>query len=133
MSADRAARTIAGLGGALFVVSGLWAMTSPRSFYERLAVWPPYNEHFIHDIGAFQVGLGLALLFALSRSDALLVALSAVGAGQLLHAVMHVLDRKLGGERTDPLVMTVLAILLLAGAIARIRSLKDSERAHRPG
>lgn len=124
MWTDRAPRFIAGLGGAFFVAFGAWAMASPMTFYERLAVWPPFNEHFIHDIGAFQVGLGLALVFALLEKDALLVALGAVGAGQFLHMVMHVMDRDLGGEASDPFVMGVLALALLAGAYLRFRALK---------
>ena len=108
-------------------------MASPRSFYDRLAVWPPYNEHFLHDIGAFQVGLGLALVLALSKSDALLVALASVGAGQLLHAVMHFIDRDLGGQDSDPLVMALLALGLLTGAVLRLRSIKPvSDRPPHP-
>lgn len=129
MSGDRPPRVIATLGGGFFVAFGAWAIVSPTTFYERLAVWPPYNEHFIHDIGAFQVGLGLALLFALVHSDALLVALGAVGSGQLLHAVMHLVDRDLGGQQTDPLVMGILAVALLAGALMRSRGIRrDSAR-----
>lgn len=122
MWTEKAPRTIAILGGVFFVVFGAWAVVAARSFYDRLASWPPYNEHFIHDIGAFQIGLGLVLLFALVRSDALLVALGAVGIGQTIHAVMHFVDRDLGGKETDPVTMIVLAIVLLAGAALRFRN-----------
>lgn len=122
MRSDRLPGYIATLGGVFFVVFGIWAVVSARSFYDRLAVWPPFNEHFIHDIGAFQIGLGLALLFALAKSDALLVALGATGIGQGIHAIVHFTDRELGGSDSDPITMAVLALMLLGGAALRLRA-----------
>ncbi len=124
MIADRVARVTALIGGLLLVGFGLWAVVDSRSFFDRVALWPPYNAHFIHDIGTFQIGLGLALLFALARSDALLVALAAVAIGQSVHAGVHVIDRHRGGNPTDPLFMTALAIVLLIGAFSRWRSIR---------
>jgi hypothetical protein len=39
-------------------------MVDPRSFFTALAAFEPYNQHFIQDIGAFQIGLGAVLLLA---------------------------------------------------------------------
>ena len=122
---DRLARGIAALGGAFFVGFGAFAVVSPRGFFDSLATWPPFNVHFIHDIGAFQIGLGLALLIALVRGDALLVALAAVGAGQTVHTIVHFTDSDLGGKSSDPYVMLVLAVLLLAGAFLRLRGSRN--------
>lgn len=36
----------------------------PNPFFEQLAWFEPYNQHFIQDIGAFQIGLGVVLLIA---------------------------------------------------------------------
>jgi hypothetical protein len=36
---------------------------------------PPYNEHLIHDAGAFQLGIGVAVLAALWWPDGLVAAL----------------------------------------------------------
>jgi hypothetical protein len=30
----------------------------PHSFYDNVATFEPYNRHFLHDIGAFTIGLG---------------------------------------------------------------------------
>lgn len=119
--ADRAPRVIAALGGVTLLAFGLWAFLDPRSFYDGVAVWPPFNEHFIHDIGAFQIGLGSTLLLALVRGDALFVALVGVGGGAAVHAAAHWIDRDLGGKSSDPWVMTALATLLLAAAVLRQR------------
>ncbi len=118
---DRAPKVIAVLGATIMLGFGLWAFLDPRAFYKGVAVWPPFNKHFIHDIGAFQIGLGLTLLLALVRGDALFVALAGVGGGAAVHAAAHWIDRDLGGKSTDPWVMTVLAALLVAGAVLRHR------------
>ena len=114
-------RVIAIVGGAGFVAIGVWAMVDPRSFFEALAKFEPYNQHFLQDIGAFQVGLGVVLLFAgLSASaDVLTVALVGVGVAAALHAVSHVIGRDLGGvpERDLPVFAAMGAALLVAGAL----------------
>ena len=56
---------------------GLWAFLDPRSFSDFID-FAPYNLHLIHDAGAFQVGIGAAVLLALWWSDALTVALTVV-------------------------------------------------------
>jgi hypothetical protein len=108
---------LAGGAGALFLFLGLWPLLDPMNFYEEVADFPPYNEHFLHDVGAFQVGLGATLVFALIwRKDALLVALAGTGIAAALHAWAHFADEDLGGSSSDTFLLTVLAIALLAGA-----------------
>jgi len=120
--ADRFARIAAVTAGALFIGSGVWAVVSPHSFYNSVAAWPPFNTHFVHDLGAFQIGLGVVLLLALIHGDPLFVALAGAGVGQGVHTAVHVMDRDLGGRATDPLVMAVLAVVLLEGSFLRARS-----------
>lgn len=126
MTGDRLARIAAALGGIFLVSFGVLAVLAPRTFYDTVAVWPPYNHHFIHDIGAFQIGLGAILLLALRYGDSLFVGLAGAGTGAAVHAIVHVIDRHLGGKTTDPVVMTVLALILLAGAAARWRETRLS-------
>ncbi len=111
---------IAVLAGVFFVVAGAWALAAPRSFFETLAVFEPYNRHFIHDIGAFQIGLGAVLLLGVLVRDGLLVALAGVGVAAVLHVVSHLLDRGIGGEpATDIPFFGLVAALLVAAAAAR--------------
>ncbi len=115
---------VAAVVGVTFVALGLWAMVDPRSFYAAVAMFEPYNQHFLQDIGAFQVGLGAVLLLAglSSRADGLTVALVGVGVGAALHAVSHIVGRDLGGRpATDIPVFTVMAVVLLAAGGLRWR------------
>lgn len=125
--ATRFARLVAGAGGIVFLAVGVWAFVSPRSFFEAVAVFEPYNAHFLRDIGAFQVGLGAVLLASLVWRDALLVALTGVGIGAVAHLTAHVLDRDLGGEPgIDLPFFTVIAVVLVVAAVARARSLRSN-------
>jgi hypothetical protein len=102
-------------------------MVDPESFFDVLAPFKPYNQHFVQDIGAFQIGLGAVLLLASlsARSDSLTVALFGVGIGAALHAVSHIVGHDLGGtpERDIP-AFSVIAIALLAAGGLRWRRLR---------
>ena len=103
--------------------SGVWLMAAPRSFYRELAVFPPYNRHFLHDAGAFSCGLGACLLGALVWADALSVVLAGVGVASVLHLVAHVVDSDLGGRSSDPVGLGLIAVIAVAAAVARRRTL----------
>ena len=103
-----------------FIGLGIWALLSPMSFYEQLATYPPYNKHLFHDVGAFQVGIGSTLLFALFRRDALQVALLGTSVGAVLHAISHVVDRDLGGKSSDPILLSALALVVVLATAAHM-------------
>lgn len=121
MKRSQAIRIVAAGVGAFYGLLGLWAFVAPRSFYERIASFPPYNQHLLHDIGAFQAGVGAALLFALVRPDALLVALTGASVAGVLHFFSHVVDRAQGGRVTDPLSIGLIAAVVVIAALARSR------------
>lgn len=111
-------KAIATIAGASFLAFGLLAMAAPRSFFTSLAAFPPYNQHFIQDIGAFQIGLGAVLLLAVyRRHDTLATALLGAGVGSLAHVVSHVMGSDLGGEvaRDVSTFSLLTAALLYAG------------------
>ena len=107
--------------GAGLVALGLWAMVDPRSFFEGIALFEPYNQHFLQDLGALQIGLGAVLLLAglIPTLDALTVALVGVGIGAALHAFSHVIGIDLGGRPAIdiPVFGGLAVVLLLVGAM----------------
>ena len=113
---------IAAFGGVVFVVFGLWAMLSPTSFFEQIAVFEPYNQHFLQDVGAFQLGLGAVLLLALRYSDSLASGLLGVGLGSAAHVVSHAVGADLGGSPAfDIPALALLSGALLVGGVMRVR------------
>ena len=124
-------RAVALLGGSGFAALGMWAMLAPRAFFEAVARFEPYNQHFLQDIGAFQVGLGAVLILAATaaRADGLAVALLGVGVGAALHTLSHLIGRDLGGNpQTDIPAFALMALLLLAAGGLRWRHARGPVR-----
>jgi hypothetical protein len=120
---------IIGIAALFNTGAGLWAFAGPRSFYDLIATYPPYNAHFIRDIGAFLLGLGAVLISALVWRDAAFVVLlgSTVAAG--FHWASHLIDRHHGGTGVDPWLTGLFALLVLAGLVLRATARQGSPRA----
>ncbi len=114
----RFAPAAAWLVASFWVGSGLWAFFAPQSFFDQLATFPPYNEHLLHDIGAFSIGLGAVIVFALTRMSAMRSALLGVGVGSVFHVVSHIVDYDQKPDPTDIVGLSVVALLTLAAAFA---------------
>lgn len=119
---DPVVRWVTLLGGLVFLLFGAWGFVEPRSFFDAVAVFEPYNAHFVRDIGAFQFGLGAVLVLIVVASDAHAAALLGVAAGSGLHAVGHVIDRELGGTpATDIPTFAVIALVLAWAGYRRLQ------------
>jgi PPOX class probable F420-dependent enzyme len=114
-------RATAALLGLLAVVVGSWALLSPGSFSD--AVDFPPHRHFVHDIGAFQLGIGATLLLATIWADAIAVALAGYLVAGTAHTVVHVLDADLGGGAAQTWLIGLLSLLAAAGLALRWRDL----------
>jgi hypothetical protein len=95
---DRNLRLFCVAVGAFFAAQGLWAFAAPRSFYDALATFEPYNAHFVRDIGAIQAGVGIGGAVAGLRTRAVVAGLAGLASFQVLHVVSHVVDRDAGGR-----------------------------------
>ena len=117
-----AAKLIAGIAAVFHLGVGLWAFAAPLSFFEKIGPYPPYNMHFIHDIGAFNFGLGAAAIAGLLFSDALVAVLTALAVAAVMHEIAHITDRLLGGYPSDPYTLGGFALVVLIGLLAAARS-----------
>ena len=77
----------------------------------------------MHDVGAFQLGIGATLLLALIWSDALAVALAGYLVGGLAHTVSHGVDAHVGGSAVQTWLVLLLAVLALIALVIRLREL----------
>lgn len=117
-------RVVAAAAGAFLAGSGIWAMAAPRSFFDAVATFEPYNRHFLLDLGAFQIGLGAVLLLAAARPriDGLVCALLGVGAGSAAHVLSHAVTTGEGGSPgTDIPTFSIITVLLMTAGMARWR------------
>ena len=116
------ARIIAGVVGLFYVATGAWSFLFPAYFYSAVATFSPYNLHLLHDVGAFQIGLGAVLVTAALSGKALVAALVGVLAGSLLHLAAHLLDIRLGGHpMTDLPVLTLIVVVLALALYMELR------------
>ena len=111
------ARVISVLVGVFYLVSGGWSFFFPDAFYATVANFFPYNVHLLHDLGAFQVGLGLALLVPVLLRLPVKASLVAVLVASLLHLFAHLEDLRLGGHPTTDLPALALVVLALGAAL----------------
>lgn len=109
---DRTVRLLSLAIGATVAAQGLWAFLAPRSFFDTLATFEPFNAHFIRDIGTIQVGVGVAGMVGAARTRPVVVGLAGLVAFQVLHVVSHIVDRDAGGRPGfDIPALSVLAAL----------------------
>ncbi|GAB3954604.1 hypothetical protein GCM10027614_61970 [Micromonospora vulcania] len=104
-------RTAAALLGLASTIVGGWALLAPAAFSDW-AGFPP-ARHFVHDVGAFQLGIGVTLLLATIWADALSVALAGYVVGGTAHTIVHIADQNLGG--TTGQTLAIAGAVVVAG------------------
>jgi hypothetical protein len=101
------------------LVAGIWAGIAPRSFARLVAF--PYHEHSLHDLGAFQVGIGATLLLALVWRDAPTVALSGFLTANTPASRQPRHRPDPGGRASDLYAIGAVSLLVAAALVLRVR------------
>jgi len=128
------------------LVIGVWALVSPSGFNadfpgggrQWLPVLGPYNEHMVRDFSAFNLGVGLLLVFAAATIDRRLVqgALIAVAIYSAPHLGYHLTTLDLYDTTDDFLNVVALSLNLLVPlamlALARSSVQSGSSAPRRP-
>lgn len=82
--------------GVLNLANGAWMLADPAGWYQNLPAAVPHtgplNEHFVRDIGAAFVVMGVALAWAALSPPARVPLVAMVALFNVLHAVVHVFD-----------------------------------------
>jgi len=116
-------RVIAVVIGAFELITGIWSFLAPMSFFDNVANFAPRNIHLLHDVGAFQVGLGFVLILPVVLRAPLRVPLIAVLVASVLHLFSHVEDISLGGHTiTDLSVLTFMCVALAIAIVMDVRA-----------
>jgi hypothetical protein len=123
MRDPRVARVIGAVVGVFYLATGAWAFLAPLNFFSAVATFVPLNVHLLHDAGAFQVGLGLALTVPIALRAPVRASLIAVLGASVLHVLAHVEDIRLGGHPTTDLpVLTLICVALAVALVADLRA-----------
>jgi len=114
-------RAFTALLGLLTVAVGGWAVGWPESFSEFVN-FPPHR-HFVHDVGAFQLGIGATLLLAVIWADVVAVAVGGYLVGGIVHTVVHAADAHLGGGPVQTVAVGLFSVLAAVVFVLRWREL----------
>lgn len=118
-----ATRVLAAVVGVFYVVFGIWAFVAPLNFFSTIATFAPANVHLFHDLGAFQIGFGLALILPIALRAPLRVPLIAVLVASILHVISHIEDIRLGGNPTTAIpVLTMVCVALAVALTLEVRA-----------
>lgn len=108
--------------GLFNAANGLWMLFAPHSWYRRLpAAVPdtgPLNLHFVRDLGAAFLTLGLAFCFAAPRAPQHRAVVLAATAFYFLHALIHVFDLLTGRLAPHHWLLDLPGVFLPAIALA---------------
>jgi hypothetical protein len=119
---DSTLRVLLVLIGAFHVAQGLIGLFAPGTFFEDIGRYPPQNDHYIGDVGAFYLAAGAGLLVSAWRPSwrVPLLAVGAVWYG--VHSLNHLFD--VGEARSDARgIFDTVALALAAlgsAALAKI-------------
>lgn len=118
LTRQRFQQTLVAVSGALYVFTGAALLLASEWFFENIGHFPPFNRHFMADIGAFILPLGLGLLLAARAPRSQRLFIGVVALGSFIHLGNHLYDDWLGNAweaqhflvETLPLAFTALAL-----------------------
>lgn len=86
------------LTGLYYTFIGLALLFAPAWFFGHIGPFPPFNRHYMGDLGTFILPIGIGLLLAAKNPAGHPLFLGMVAAANLGHALNHLYD-----DRAEPL------------------------------
>ncbi len=94
MRLDRlqAARWISLIVGIITVLTGLAMIFAPQWFFDNIGNFPPFNRHYLGDLGVFTLALGVGLVLAFRDAARYRLVIGVAALGNILHVLNHAYD-----------------------------------------
>jgi hypothetical protein len=113
--------------GILMTLTAGLLLFAPNFFYTAIADYPPFNRHFLGDIGAFSLPLGIGLLLAARQPYKHPLIIGAAALGNLVHVLNHAYDDLLVDRlatqhwltNTIPLLVATVMLLVAYWNVSR--------------
>jgi hypothetical protein len=109
-------RAVVITAGIFYAFTGLALLVAPQWFFETIGNFPPFNRHYMGDLGAFLLPVGLGLLAASRDPGRYLALIGAVAGANLIHAINHVYDAVRDAQPLSFWLIDTVPLILLAGA-----------------
>ena len=113
--------------GAYHLGLGIWMVLGPRSFYEKVAPYGSFSDHFVRDLATFYLALGAVQLVAAARRRWQLPVIAFTAIQYALHALNHLWDIGDTHPRSKGVVNFVVIALLAAGSWWLLRAAAQEE------
>lgn len=91
-AARLALRPLLVAAGAYHLLLGLFQAVAPEQFFEKIASYGAYNDHYLRDTATFYLALGIVLMVAAVRRSWQVPVLAFTVVQYLLHVVNHIVD-----------------------------------------
>ena len=99
----------------------MFALLAPGAFADAAGF--ARHTHFVHDAGAFQLGIGVTLLLGVAWRDGLALVLAGMVVANSIHTINHAVDLDLGGHAWDSWGLASLSLVTAVALIVRLRQL----------
>jgi hypothetical protein len=108
-------RAVIFAGGILYSFIGLALIFAPSWFFNTIGNFPPFNRHYMGDLGSFILPMGIGLLIASRNPARHGVLIGAVVAANLFHAANHVYDAIVSKQPISNWMVDSIPLLVFAG------------------
>ena len=102
------------VAGLNYVLTGLALLMAPTWFFENIGPFGLFNRHYLGDLGAFLLPMGIGLLVAARQSRQQLLLIAVVAAGNIIHASNHIYDALIGQEALSHWLSDTIPLIFFA-------------------
>jgi len=120
MKASNWTRFLVFVAGLNYLLSGLALLAAPMWFFKNIGSFGMFNRHYLGDLGAFLLPMGIGLLIAARKPHQHYMLIAVVATGNIIHAINHIYDAVLGQEGlshwlsdTIPLIFFAIIFMLV--------------------
>lgn len=120
-SEARVAQVVVAVSGGFYALTGLALLFAPVWFFDVIGHFPPFNRHYLGDLGAFTLALGVGLLLAAREPRRHRLLIGAAALASLVHLGNHLYDDWLGNAwSVSHFFIETLPLALIAVALALV-------------
>ncbi|HLF27119.1 MAG TPA: hypothetical protein VJG32_12340 [Anaerolineae bacterium] len=105
------------IAGAVYLFTGVFLMFAPAWFFDTFGKFPPFNRHYMGDLGSFLLPLGIGLLVAAGEPRRYRGLIGVAAVGSLIHAGNHLYADLTAGQIPPYFLQTTLPLLVLASLL----------------